>query len=135
MTTNQPKQPPVATLRDGAVSAKVWRNISSDGKPHYSTTLQRTYTDPKTGAPRESQSFQGVELLKLQLLAKQAYVTESRFRERDRQQEQKKEQSAQYEAPLAEQVGLAQQHNEAMDQAPDQPLPGRSPSPTRDRSR
>lgn len=76
--------PPIETHRDGAVSAKVWRNYTKEGEPFYSVTFQRTYTDPQTDKPRESASFQGTDLLKLQQLAAEAYRTIAHHRALDR---------------------------------------------------
>lgn len=78
--------PPVATLRDGAVSAKVWRNYTREGEPFYSVTIQRTYTDAVTGQARETHSFQGTDILKVQQLAGEAYQAANRLREQDRAQ-------------------------------------------------
>ena len=106
-TTNNP---PVATHRDGAVSAKVWRNIANDGRPFYSTTFQRTYTDQATGQPRETTSFQGTDVLKIQHLATEAYQTISRLRDQDRAQAQP-EQQGQNQPQTS---GLAQQRDAVM---------------------
>ncbi|MBB4123959.1 hypothetical protein [Martelella radicis] len=94
---SQTRQPvhkaPVASFRDGAVSAKVWRNDAGDGKAFYAVTFQRVYTDPTTGAVAEARSFQGTELLKLQRLASEAYRAIGRFRAQDREQQAKAEAS------------------------------------------
>lgn len=78
------KSPPIVTLRDGAVFAKVWRNQTSEGEPYYSTTFGRTYKDPESGRLRESASFQSTDILKVQQLAPQAYQAIGRFKEADR---------------------------------------------------
>lgn len=80
--------PPVYTHRDGALSAKVWRNETHDGRPFYSVTFARTYTDPETDELRESRSFQQTDVLKIQRLAGQAYQTIGQFRAQDREHAQ-----------------------------------------------
>lgn len=111
--SNRNGTPPVATHRDGAVSAKVWRNHSQDGEAFYSVTLQRSYKDKQTGEFRDTASFQGTDLLKVQQLASQAYGTISRLRENDRQ-------AARAEPEKAN--GLAAQRDQIMESsAPAQP--------------
>ena len=78
------KNPPIQTHRDGAISAKVWRNYSNEGEPFYSVTFQRTYTDPKTKEPRETNSFLGTDVLKVQQLAAEAYRTIGHERQLDK---------------------------------------------------
>lgn len=84
--TKEKKNPPIDTFRDGAVSAKVWRNTSTDGDAFYSVTFQRVYTDAATGKVREASSFQGTDLLKVQRLASEAYRYVGRARAHDREQ-------------------------------------------------
>lgn len=79
------KNPPVQRISDGAVSVKVWRNFNQDGLAVYSTTFQRSYTDPKTGEPRESHSLYKDDLLKLPELASEARRTIRHFHKRDRE--------------------------------------------------
>jgi hypothetical protein len=83
--SNGAKNPPVQRISDGAVSVKVWRNLNQDGRAVYSTTFQRTYTDPKTGEPRESSSLYKDDLLKLPELASEARRTIRHFQEQDRE--------------------------------------------------
>ncbi len=121
--------PPVETHRDGALSAKVWRNFTKEGKPIYSVTLQRTYTNPKTQQIGESHSFGATDILKIPHLASEAYRTIGKMRELDRaepaqdpqldvQQAQAPQQGSaqqpvqQQAAP--QQEGLAQQRDAAM---------------------
>ena len=53
MTTNNGNAP-IHTIRDGAVSAKIWRNeVEAQPLPFYSVTFQRTYTDKATQQVRE----------------------------------------------------------------------------------
>lgn len=82
--SNYTNNPPVETHRDGAVSVKVWRNITKNGNPAYSVTFQRTYTDPNTNQVAESRSFGGTDILKIPQLASEAYRTIGQMREMDR---------------------------------------------------
>lgn len=95
------KNAPVATHRDGAISAKVWRNMSNEGNPYYSTTFARTYTNPQTQQIAEAQSFSGTDILKVQQLASEAYnsINQMRSQDKARSQEQAPEQSAQAPTP------------------------------------
>ena len=87
MSEIQPtKNAPIERLSDGAVSAKIWRNTSKEGKPFYNVTFARVYTDPQTGKPAETQSFSGTDVLKIQRLAAQSYHVIDRHRKLDRDQ-------------------------------------------------
>lgn len=100
---------------DGAISVKVWRNHNKDGRAVYSTTFQRTYTDAKTGEPRESHSLYKDDLLKLSELAIEARRSISRFQEQDRERTQEVDQ------PDRQDGSIAHQRNDAMaNAAPDQ---------------
>lgn len=128
-TTNNP---PIETHRDGAVSAKIWRNITKDGNPSYSVTFQRTYTDPATQRAAESRSFWSTDILKVQQLAEKSYQTIGKMREMDKsvrtqsaQQEMypSEQQPAQKPTDVPQQ-GLVQQRDAAMENAqPAQKLP------------
>lgn len=126
--SDKTSNPPIETHRDGAVSAKVWRNFTKEGKPIYSVTLQRTYTNPKTQQIAESHSFGGTDILKIAPLASEAYRTIGKMRELDRaepaqdpqldvQQAQAPQQGA-VQQPVQQQAapqeGLAQQRDTAM---------------------
>ncbi|MEM9375590.1 MAG: hypothetical protein AAGA72_05180 [Pseudomonadota bacterium] len=92
MSTPQNKGPE-DTIRDGAVFVKIWRNWSNKGEPFYSANFGRTYTDKATGQIKESQSFQGTDILKLQSLSNRAYESIARMREADRNLEQQVQQT------------------------------------------
>lgn len=124
--SNTIKNPPIETHRDGAVSAKVWRNITRDGNPSYSVTFQRTYTNPATNQIAESRSFGSTDILKVSQLASEAYRTIGQMRamdKADRSQNQAPQQEvAQAPQPVqqpasAPQQGLAQQRDAAMTEA------------------
>lgn len=110
------KSPPIVTHRDGAVSAKIWRNHTNNGDPFYSVTFQRTYTDPQTDKPRESTSFQGTDLLKLQQLAGEAYKSITHHRTLDREDAARQRQS------------LAAERDAVMEQAAPEQSDGRGRS-------
>lgn len=72
-TQNQPKKKaPIHTIRDGAVSLKIWENFSKEGRPFYNVTIGRTYTDKATGQARETTSLHTNDLDKLFYLSTEA---------------------------------------------------------------
>lgn len=138
--TNQNANPPVATLRDGAISAKVWRNFAEgQALPFYSVTFQRTYTDPATEQPRETHSFGSTDILKVQQLASEAYRTVSHLRTQDRAELRHDQdpgfqpEETYFEPQATPQPGLELQRDAAMNAAPQQPSrgPARGPAPER----
>lgn len=144
--TPQTKSAPVAVHRDGAVSAKVWPHVSKQGNVFYTSTVQKTYTDPATGQPRETRSLNEKDLLKVPRLTEQAYDSIKRFRAQDRQNAKAQEQSpnqAQYQAPLQNQQQPTQDMSAIRDQAMAQAAPRQqqaqqsvqTPQHTPDRSR
>lgn len=66
-TTNKP----IDKLRDGLLTATIWRNIGDDGKSRYSVTILRSYK--KGDAWKETSSFSRNELLRVSHLAGKAY--------------------------------------------------------------
>lgn len=133
--SNYTNNPPVETHRDGAVSVKVWRNITKNGNPAYSVTFQRTYTDPKTNQVAESRSFGGTDILKIPQLANEAYRTIGQMREMDKadrvnnqapendfdqqptRQPYNEPQQQSAPTPPVEQNGLVEQRDAAMNNA------------------
>ena len=80
--TNTPNKP--ITLRDGLLSAKIWRNAAKEGAGYrYSVDLVRSYTDA-AGAWHDATSFSGTELLRISRLAQQAYDRIADMRAADR---------------------------------------------------
>lgn len=75
MSDTKTKNPPVYVHRDGSVFAKVWENLSDDGRAFYNVTVGKTYTDPNTGKPCDSNNLQKNDLLKAQFLMGEAYRT------------------------------------------------------------
>ena len=121
----QENKGPVHTIRDGAVSAKIWRNeVESQPMPFYSVTFQRTYTDEATQKVRETHSFSNTDILKVQQLAPQAYHAVSQFRTQDRAELQQDQAPRSYpeqgqgQGQPGQQNGLSQQRDAAMNAAP-----------------
>jgi len=69
--SEEKKQAPLKTLRDGAVVIKLWQQNSKNG-PFVTASIGNTYKDPKTGEFKESRSFSETDLLKLQELVPEA---------------------------------------------------------------
>lgn len=65
------KNKPVETIRDGALSAAIWKNESDQGV-FYTVQLRRAYQD-KNGNYQDSDSFSGHELLRIAYLASKAH--------------------------------------------------------------
>ncbi|WP_298983754.1 hypothetical protein [uncultured Roseibium sp.] len=112
---------PVAVHRDGAISVKIWRNeMETQPLPFYSVTFQRTYTDNATNKPRETHSFNGTDILKVQQLASEAYRTVAHMRAQDRvhlQQDQNQQHALDVGQPQ-QQNGLSQQRDAVMNAVP-----------------
>ena len=68
--SSETKQRPVETLRDGAIKASIWRNEGEKGA-FFAVTFARTYE--KDGNLQDTNSFSGVDLLRLARLADKAY--------------------------------------------------------------
>jgi hypothetical protein len=81
MTKNKPE----TTLRDGTLSATIWRNDGKNGSAFYSVQLNRRYQDQQ-GNWQDSDRFSGAELLRIARLATQAYETIDGLRQRDREE-------------------------------------------------
>jgi hypothetical protein len=69
--TDNTKQRPVETLRDGAVKAAIWKNESENG-PFFNVTFARTYKNGD-GKLNDTDSFSGTQLLQLARLAEKSY--------------------------------------------------------------
>lgn len=48
--------PPVCTMREGAIVIKIWHNRSS-GTSYFTTTFERVFEDVATGQLRSAKSF------------------------------------------------------------------------------
>ncbi len=70
--SNQTKNRPAQTLRDGALKAAIWKNESESGV-FYNVTFARTYKDGQ-GTLQNTDSYSGSQLLRLARLADQAYA-------------------------------------------------------------
>lgn len=69
--TNQAKQRPIETLRDGQLKAAIWKNEGENGV-FYNVTFARTYK-AADGSLHDADGFSGSQLLRLARLADQAY--------------------------------------------------------------
>lgn len=67
-STNKPH----ATLRDGALKATIWANVTDEGQTRYSITLTRSYTDAN-GNWHDTNYLNRNELLRVAHLARQAF--------------------------------------------------------------
>lgn len=83
MNTQTPTNQPAMKLRDGTLSATIWRNPTEKGY-RYSVNLSRVYED-EHGNLRDSDSFSGNELLRIARLAQIAYGEILTLREQDKQ--------------------------------------------------
>lgn len=122
-----PKNPPIERFYDGAVNAKVWRNINKDGNPYYNVRFSKIYTDPQTGQPAETQSFSGSDILKVQRLAAQSYHAIDRMKKLDRDQARQNtpQQEPMRDGNPDQNHNLAQQRDNVMhNAAPDQQTGG-----------
>ena len=72
MTTSTKTQP-AAKIRDGAITATLWEKQGEHGI-YFNTTISRTYKDGDKF--KETNSFSGAELLRVSLIAQQAYTLE-----------------------------------------------------------
>lgn len=75
--SNRPTQ-----IRDGALSASIWKNIGDKGD-FYSVTFGRTYTDDNE-QPQTADSFSGADLLRIGHLAGKAYDRINELRAKDK---------------------------------------------------
>ena len=77
---------PTKTLRDGAISATIWKNEGEKGI-YYSVDLSRSY---KNGNDewKETNSYSGADLLKVSHLAARAYDEIAGFVEKDKNHDQ-----------------------------------------------
>lgn len=69
---NQPKNKPVAKLRQGRIAADIWRNDSEQGT-RFSVTFTRSYRCKETGDWKTTPSYGRDDLLLLSKLADQAH--------------------------------------------------------------
>lgn len=111
------KQAPIQTLRDGAVHVKLWRQEGPNG-PFVTATLGRTYQDNETGKYLESRSLSGADVLKGHALLLDAHRNIGKWHAHYKELANK-------EAPQQEQ-GLVAQRDAALAEAK-QPAPVDAP--------
>lgn len=145
--SEEKKNAPIQTLRDGAIVVKLWQQEGKNG-PYVSATLGRTYQNEQTGEYGESRSLSGSDVLKAQALLGEANKEMVQWREYhkelDRQEQPEKIETPRQEStretaspeltpeaardPVAQnpESSLAQQRDDAMAQAaPSQTAPHR----------
>lgn len=71
---------PLDKLKDGLITATIWKNQSEEGKSRYSVSIVRNYTD-KDDKWKETSSFSPLELLMVSRLAQRAYDRIAAFKE------------------------------------------------------
>ena len=111
--------PPLQTLRDGAVVAKIWRQESPEHGAFPSVTIGRTYKDKATGEYQESRSFSGTDVLKAQALLGEAHREAVKWRQYFREIDRQKG------APEPEEPEAVAERNAALQQQ----LPGSEAEP------
>lgn len=129
MTTQQ-NAGPLTTHKDGALSVKVWRNVSQQGDIFYNTTVQRSYKDAQSGEWRETNNLRPDDLLKVQNLSQEAYqsIRQAQAQDHSRSQQQQEWQQQQqgqdntpqqhYSEPSQKvSMSMEDQYREAMSQA------------------
>lgn len=79
MTTETSKNAPLETLKDGAVSIKLWEQKTED-KSYVNASIGKLYKDGE-GQWRETRSFNATDLLKLQAMLPQAHEAMQRHQE------------------------------------------------------
>lgn len=80
---SEDKNRPLETLRDGSVKASIWENQREGGTTR-SVQFRRSYEGAE-GQLRDTDSFSGTDLLRLQRLAGHAYDRLNQLRQNDRQ--------------------------------------------------
>jgi len=73
------KKRPAAVLRDGDVKATFWANKNADNKVFVKTTFAKTYSTEN--GPKDADSFDGDELLRLSEVARAAYRIRKKVRQ------------------------------------------------------
>lgn len=80
--TQKANSKPLATIRDGALKAAIWKNLGEKGN-FYSVTFTRSYRDDQ-GNWHDTDSFSGTDLLIVGRLAVRAYDAIAELRAADR---------------------------------------------------
>lgn len=69
---NQPKNKPVAKIKQGRIAADIWQNDSEQGT-RFTVTLSRSYRNKEDGTWKTTTSFGRDDLLLLAKVADQAH--------------------------------------------------------------
>lgn len=123
----QNRNGPIERFQDDAVVLKVWEQDGGQKGPFLTYTIGRTYRDPETGEFGESRSFTRAELNKVQGLIVEANQFARNWRAEQKAQRPMQEGQDQAQRNL----GLSQQHEEAMQNAAPVPPQDRGITPTR----
>jgi hypothetical protein len=87
--SHEPKRPE-AVFRDGNMSATMWRNPGQYGD-RFTTVLEKSYKDEKTGEWRKTNQLSGTELLRGSFLLSEAYQKDTELkRDQSRSRSQNK---------------------------------------------
>ena len=71
--TAEPKRKPVQQLRIGTLSASVWRQEGSNGRPFYNVTVQRAFKRDEASEWEHTDSFGRSDLLEVAKLLDAAH--------------------------------------------------------------
>lgn len=77
---------PITKLKDGLLTATIWKNQTTEGKDHYSVEFNRAYL--KDEQWHNSANFSGSELLRIAKLAENAYDRIKQLRKQAASREQ-----------------------------------------------
>ncbi len=130
--SEQNDRAPLQTLRDGAMVVKLWRQDSEKG-PFVTATIGKTYKDKATGEFREGRSLGETDMLKTEVLLREARKEAQQWRSYFKEVEgpsQKAKQADQRPAPeltpAQSEPSLAEQRDATLAQAaPSQSTPSR----------
>lgn len=102
--SDEKKQAPIQTLRDGPIVVKIWQHDGKNG-PYVTATLGRTYKNEETNEYGESRSLRGSDVLRAQALLGEANREMVRWRDyykelgREAQPDQERAHDAEASAP------------------------------------
>jgi hypothetical protein len=89
--TEQDKKAPLAEFKDGAVTVKLWEQKAGD-QTYVNASIGKWYKNNETGQFKESRSFNGNDLLKLQMMLPEVRREIQYLQEQQRSNNPQKEQ-------------------------------------------
>ncbi len=110
MNTQNKKQPPLQTFKDGAVNIKLWKQDFED-KTFVNASIGRIYKDKTTGEFKETRSFNDTDLLKLQAMIPQARQELNRLQDYYREISHQKETTPSHASDAKSQQDLTTQRD------------------------